>query len=97
MHHTIGIDDLIRCREANGDAGAKASKIKRNYGLWRTIRLDSGEVVYVSIAQVGVLVRHWDMSGGVESLLFGIAGGSMLCNFSQAGRSVACPTPRYKA
>jgi hypothetical protein len=44
-----------------------------------------------------VLVRHWDMSGGVESLLFGIAGGSMLCNFSQAGRSVACPTPRYKA
>jgi len=52
---------------------------------------------YVSIAQVSVLVRHWDMSGGVESFLFGIAGGSMLCNFSQAGRSVACPTPRYKA
>ena len=34
-------------------------------GCGATIRLDSGEVVYVSIAQTSVLVRHWDMSGGL--------------------------------
>ena len=34
-------------------------------GCGATIQLDSGEVVYVSIAQTGVLVRHWDMSGGL--------------------------------
>jgi hypothetical protein len=34
-------------------------------GCGATIELDNGEVVYVSIAQVGVLVRKWDRSGGV--------------------------------
>jgi hypothetical protein len=34
-------------------------------GCGATIELDSGEVVYVSIAQAGVLVRLWDMKGGL--------------------------------
>jgi hypothetical protein len=34
-------------------------------GCGATIKLHSGEVVYVSIAQIGVLVRRWDMSGGL--------------------------------
>jgi hypothetical protein len=39
-------------------------------GCGATIKLDSGEVAYVSIAKIGVLVRHWDMSGGlIKSLL----------------------------
>jgi hypothetical protein len=39
-------------------------------GCGATIQLDSNEVVYVSIAQVGVLVRLWDMKGGIiKSLL----------------------------
>lgn len=33
-------------------------------GCGATIKLDSGEVVYVSIAKVGVLVRHVDATGG---------------------------------
>jgi hypothetical protein len=39
-------------------------------GCGGTIELDNGEVVYVSIAQTGVLVRKWDMNGGlIKSLL----------------------------
>ena len=39
-------------------------------GCGATIELDSREVVYVSIAQIGVLVRLWDMRGGlIKSLL----------------------------
>jgi hypothetical protein len=34
-------------------------------GCGATIKLDSGEVVYVSIARIGVLVRHSDMRGGL--------------------------------
>ena len=34
-------------------------------GCGATIELDSGEVVYVSIAQTGVLVRLWNMKGGI--------------------------------
>ena len=34
-------------------------------GCGATIELDSREVVYVSIAQIGVLVRLWDMKGGL--------------------------------
>ncbi len=33
-------------------------------GCGATIKLDNGEVVWVSIARIGVLVRHRDMSGG---------------------------------
>lgn len=44
-------------------------------GCGATIKLDSGEVVYVSIAQIGVLVRHWDTSGGfVKTILSNIFG-----------------------
>jgi len=39
-------------------------------GCGATIELENGEVVYVSIAQTGVLVRRWDMNGGlIKSLL----------------------------
>src|SRR6516162_4631834 len=38
-------------------------------GCGGTIELDNGEVVYVSIAQTGVLVRRWDMHGGLIKLL----------------------------
>lgn len=39
-------------------------------GCGATIELDNSEVVYVSIAQTGVLVRRWDMNGGlIKSLL----------------------------
>lgn len=42
----------------------KLLRSSETMGCGATIKLDSGEVVYVSIARVGVLVRHWDMSGG---------------------------------
>jgi hypothetical protein len=39
-------------------------------GCGATIKLDNGEVMYVSIAQVAVLVRKWDMNGGfIKTLL----------------------------
>lgn len=38
-------------------------------GCGATIKLDNGDVVYVSIAQVSVLVRKWDTSGGLVKTL----------------------------
>jgi hypothetical protein len=38
-------------------------------GCGATIELDNGEVVYVSVAQVGVMVRKWDIHGGLGSRL----------------------------
>jgi hypothetical protein len=49
-------------------------------GCGATIRLDSGEVVYVSIARAGVLVRHWDMSGGFFKTFIGNFTGAKLYN-----------------
>src|SRR5262245_9596898 len=44
-------------------------------GCGATIELDNGEVVYVSIAQVGVLVRLWNMKGGLfKSLMSNFLG-----------------------
>jgi hypothetical protein len=51
-------------------------------GRGATIELDSGEVVYVSIAQIGVLVRHWDMSGGFFKSLMSNFFGAKLYNES---------------
>jgi hypothetical protein len=42
----------------------KLIRSSERLGCGATIELDSGEVVYVSIAQVGVLVRKWEMHGG---------------------------------
>jgi hypothetical protein len=49
-------------------------------GCGATIKLDSGEVIYVSIAQVGILVRHWNMSGGIFKTLLSNFFGSKLYN-----------------
>jgi TPR repeat protein len=47
-------------------------------GCGATIELDNGEVVYVSIAQTGVLVRKWDMNGGlIKSLLSNFFGAKL--------------------
>jgi hypothetical protein len=51
-------------------------------GCGATIKLDSGEAVYVSIAQVGVVVRHWDMSGGFFKTLMSNYFGAKLYNES---------------
>src|SRR6185312_15357259 len=51
-------------------------------GCGATIKLDNGEVIYVSIAQVGVLVRHWDMSGGLFRTLMNNFFGAKLYNES---------------
>ena len=47
----------------------KLLRSSETMGCGATIKLDSGEVVYVSIAQAGVSVRHWDMSGGFFTTL----------------------------
>lgn len=48
----------------------KLLRSSETVGCGATIELDNGEVVYVSIAQTGVLVRKWDMHGGfIKSLL----------------------------
>jgi hypothetical protein len=47
-------------------------------GCGATIKLDNGDVVYVSIAQISVLVRKWDMSGGFLKSLLGNFFGSKL-------------------
>ena len=55
----------------NGNVGRRTPTMpmllrsSETMGCGATIKLDSGEVVWVSIARAGVLVRHWDMSGGV--------------------------------
>ena len=47
-------------------------------GCGATIELDNGEVVYVSIAQTGVLVRRWDINGGlIKSLLSNFFGAKL--------------------
>ena len=51
-------------------------------GCGATIKLDSDEVVYVSIAQVGVLVRLSDMSGGLIKTLMNNFFGPKLYNES---------------
>jgi hypothetical protein len=44
-------------------------------GCGATIELDNGEVVYVSIAQTGVLVRLWNMKGGlIKSIISNFLG-----------------------
>ena len=53
----------------------KLLKSSETAGCGATIELDNREVVYVSIAQVGVLVRQWDMSGGqIKTLLSNLFG-----------------------
>jgi hypothetical protein len=52
------------------------------HGCGATIKLDNGEVVYVSIAHVGVLVRRWDMSGGFFKTLMSNFFGAKLYNES---------------
>jgi hypothetical protein len=49
-------------------------------GCGATIELDNGEVVYVSIAQTGVLVRKWEMNGGLLKSLFSNFFGPKLYN-----------------
>jgi hypothetical protein len=49
-------------------------------GCGATIKLDNGEVVWVSIARVGVLVRHWDMSGGFFKTFLNSVLGATLYN-----------------
>jgi len=51
-------------------------------GCGATIELDSREVVYVSIAQIGVLVRLWDMKGGLIKTLLSNFFGPKLYNES---------------
>ena len=46
------------------DLVPKLLRSSEAHGCGATIKLDNGDVVYVSNAQVGVLVRKWDMSGG---------------------------------
>jgi hypothetical protein len=60
----------------------KLLRSSETMGCGATIKLDSGEVVYVSIAQVGVLVRHWDMSGGFFKTLLSNYFGAKLYNES---------------
>ena len=43
----------------------KLLRSSETIGCGATIELDNGEVVYVSIAQTGVLVRKWDRNGGI--------------------------------
>jgi hypothetical protein len=68
-------------RQKGGDMPTLLRSSETN-GCGATIKLDSGEVVYVSIAQVGVLVRHWDMSGGFFKTLMSNFFGAKLYNES---------------
>ena len=47
-------------------------------GCGATIELDNGDVVIVSIAQTGVLVRKWEMNNGLFRYLFGLFFGPKL-------------------
>jgi hypothetical protein len=62
----------------------KLLRSSETVGLGATIQLDNGEVVYVSIAQVGVLVRKWDMNGGLIKALLSNFFGAKLYNESSA-------------
>jgi hypothetical protein len=53
----------------------KLLRSSETVGCGATIELDNGDVVYISIAQTGVLVRRWDMNGGlIKSLLSNLLG-----------------------
>jgi hypothetical protein len=60
----------------------KLLRSSETMGCGATIQLDNGEVVYVSIAQVGVLVRHWDSSGSFFKSLMSNFFGAKLYNES---------------
>jgi hypothetical protein len=62
----------------------KLLRSSESMGCGATIQLDNGEVVYVSIAQVGVLVRHWNRSGGFFKSLMSSFFGAKLYNESNA-------------
>ena len=53
-------------------------------GTGATIQLDSGEVVFVSIARTGVLVRLVDLKGGVFKFLVSNFFGPKLYNEKDA-------------
>jgi hypothetical protein len=56
----------------------KLLRSSETVGCGATIELDNGEVVYVSVAQTGVLVRRWDMKGGsIKSLLSNFFGSKL--------------------
>jgi hypothetical protein len=58
----------------------KLLRSSETMGCGATIQLDSGEVVFVSIAQVGVLVRRLDRSGGFFKMLMSNFLGAKLHN-----------------
>ena len=58
----------------------KLLRSSETVGCGATIELDNREVVYVSIAQVGVLVRKSDMSGGLIKTLLSNFFGPKLYN-----------------
>jgi hypothetical protein len=72
-------------------------------GCGATIELDNGEVVYVSIAQIGVLVRFWDTKGGLIKTLLNNFFGPRLYNESdvyknaQTARALSILFPKQAA
>ncbi len=68
-------------------------------GCSATIELDNGDVVYVSIAQTGVLVRRWNMNGGlIKSLLSNffsprLYSESSVCKNAQMARALSLIYP----
>src|SRR5258708_38225658 len=70
---------LPRCKNRGQDM-PKLLRSSETAGCGATIELDNGEVVYVSIAQTGVLVRRWDVNGGLIKSLFSNFFGPKLYN-----------------
>ncbi len=87
-------NDKIR-RNTRGQDMPKLLRSSETAGCGATIELDNGEVVYVSIAQTGVLVRRWDMNGGlIKSLLSNFFGPNLYNESSvyknaQTGRALS--------
>jgi hypothetical protein len=81
----------------------KLLRSSETMGCGATIELNSTEVVYVSIAQVGVLVRFWDMKGGFIKTLMNNWFGPKLYNESsvyknaQTARALRMMFPKQAA
>lgn len=65
-------------------------------GCGATIQLDSGEVVFVSIAQIGVLVRKIDLSGGLMRNLMSNFFGPKLYNESSVYKNAQTAQALYE-
>ena len=70
-HDGVKLFDVTNSRFTSGrEDMPRLLRFSETAGCGATIELDNSDVVYVSVAQIGILVRLWDMKGElIKSLM----------------------------